>query len=164
MPVAGGERQRPQIGWASPTPVERDVVLLVAAGHTHAETGQRLFISVNTVKKYLSRVYAKVPGLVTFSDLFSVIVGRMTAPDAGRRHMSNQRTRYVTTTDGVTIGATVHGQGPPLVFLLRCHWRWRPRLAGAAAAPDRPVRLAVCAEACRRCERACRELIAAIAA
>ena len=31
--------------------------------------------------------------------------------------MSNQRTRYVTTTDGVTIGATVHGEGPPLVFL-----------------------------------------------
>lgn len=31
--------------------------------------------------------------------------------------MSNQRTHYLTTTDGVTIGATVHGQGPPLVFL-----------------------------------------------
>ena len=31
--------------------------------------------------------------------------------------MSNQRTHYVTTTDGVTIGAAVHGQGPPLVFL-----------------------------------------------
>jgi DNA-binding CsgD family transcriptional regulator len=55
-----GERQRPQIGWASLTPVECDVVRLVAAGHTNAEIGQRLFISVNTVKKYLSRVYAKV--------------------------------------------------------------------------------------------------------
>ncbi|MDF2742074.1 MAG: carC [Actinomycetia bacterium] len=31
--------------------------------------------------------------------------------------MSNQRTHHVTTTDGVTIGATVHGEGPPLVFL-----------------------------------------------
>ncbi|MQA63281.1 MAG: alpha/beta fold hydrolase [Actinophytocola sp.] len=31
--------------------------------------------------------------------------------------MSKQRTHYVTTTDGVTIGATVHGQGPPLVFV-----------------------------------------------
>lgn len=31
--------------------------------------------------------------------------------------MSNQRTHYVTTTDGVTIGAAVHGEGPPLVFL-----------------------------------------------
>ena len=31
--------------------------------------------------------------------------------------MSTQRTHYVTTTDGVAIGATVHGQGPPLVFV-----------------------------------------------
>ena len=31
--------------------------------------------------------------------------------------MSNQRTHYVTTADGVTIGGTVHGQGPPLVFV-----------------------------------------------
>jgi pimeloyl-ACP methyl ester carboxylesterase len=31
--------------------------------------------------------------------------------------MSNQRTHYVTTSDGVTIGGTVHGQGPSLVFL-----------------------------------------------
>ena len=30
--------------------------------------------------------------------------------------MSNQRTHYGATTDGVTIGGTVHGQGPPLVF------------------------------------------------
>jgi len=55
-----GERQRPQLGWDSLTPVERDVVRLVAAGHTNTEIGQRLFISINTVKKYLSRVYAKV--------------------------------------------------------------------------------------------------------
>lgn len=31
--------------------------------------------------------------------------------------MSNERTHYVTTTDGVIIGGTVDGQGPPLVFL-----------------------------------------------
>ncbi|MGQ0521122.1 MAG: helix-turn-helix transcriptional regulator [Actinomycetota bacterium] len=55
-----GERRRPRIGWASLTPVERDVVRLVAEGHTNAEIGQRLFISVNTVKKHLSHVYAKV--------------------------------------------------------------------------------------------------------
>ena len=55
-----GKRQRPRIGWASLTPVERDVVRLVAAGHTNAEIGQRLFISVNTVKKHLSHVYTKV--------------------------------------------------------------------------------------------------------
>ncbi len=55
-----GERQRPRIGWASLTPAERDVVRLVAAGHSNAEIGQRLFISANTVKKHLTHVYAKV--------------------------------------------------------------------------------------------------------
>ncbi len=55
-----GERQRPHIGWASLTPVERDVVRLVAEGHTNAEIGRRLFISVNTVKYHLTHVYAKV--------------------------------------------------------------------------------------------------------
>lgn len=33
---------------------------MVAEGHTNAVIGQRLFISVNTVKKHLSHVYAKV--------------------------------------------------------------------------------------------------------
>ncbi|MFI7495082.1 alpha/beta fold hydrolase [Kocuria sp. M4R2S49] len=31
--------------------------------------------------------------------------------------MSSQRTHYVTTTDDVTIGGAVHGEGPPLAFL-----------------------------------------------
>jgi DNA-binding CsgD family transcriptional regulator len=55
-----GERRRPQFGWAALTPAERDVVQLVAHGHTNAEIGRRLFISVNTVKKHLSHVYEKV--------------------------------------------------------------------------------------------------------
>jgi DNA-binding CsgD family transcriptional regulator len=55
-----GQRQRPQIGWGSLTPAERDVVSLVAQGCSNAEIGQRLFISVNTVKKHLSHVYAKL--------------------------------------------------------------------------------------------------------
>ena len=55
-----GERQRPQLGWASLTPVEGEVVRLVAEGHTNATIGERLFISVNTVKKHLSHVYAKL--------------------------------------------------------------------------------------------------------
>jgi DNA-binding CsgD family transcriptional regulator/tetratricopeptide (TPR) repeat protein len=55
-----GERGRPRFGWASLTPAESDVVRLVAEGHTNAEIGERLFISVNTVKKHLSHVYAKV--------------------------------------------------------------------------------------------------------
>jgi DNA-binding CsgD family transcriptional regulator len=35
-------------------------VRLVAESHTNATIGQHLFISVSTVKKHLSRVYAKV--------------------------------------------------------------------------------------------------------
>ncbi len=55
-----GERRRPRVGWASLTPVERDVVRLVASGLTNAEIGRRLFMSVNTVKKHLTHVYSKV--------------------------------------------------------------------------------------------------------
>jgi DNA-binding CsgD family transcriptional regulator len=55
-----GERRRPQIGWESLTPTEREIVGLVARGHTNAEIGERLFVSVHTVKKHLYHVYAKV--------------------------------------------------------------------------------------------------------
>lgn len=55
-----GERARPQVGWAALTPTEREVVRLVAEGHTNAEIGERVFVSVHTVKKHLSHVYAKV--------------------------------------------------------------------------------------------------------
>jgi predicted ATPase/DNA-binding CsgD family transcriptional regulator len=55
-----GERDRPQSGWASLSPAEVDLVRLVAQGFTNAEIGEHLFISVNTVKKHLTHVYAKV--------------------------------------------------------------------------------------------------------
>lgn len=55
-----GERDRPESGWASLTPAEVDLVRLVARGCTNVEIGDHLFISVNTVKKHLSHVYAKV--------------------------------------------------------------------------------------------------------
>jgi pimeloyl-ACP methyl ester carboxylesterase len=45
------------------------------------------------------------------------IVDGMTTRDARRGHMSDRRTHQVTTTDRTTIGGTVHGQGPPLVFV-----------------------------------------------
>jgi DNA-binding CsgD family transcriptional regulator len=55
-----GKRGRPQTGWGSLTPAERDVVRLVAEGRSNAEIGERLFISLNTVKTHLTHVYAKV--------------------------------------------------------------------------------------------------------
>lgn len=41
-------------------PTEREIVRLVAEGHTNGESGQHLFVSVHTVKKHLSHVYARV--------------------------------------------------------------------------------------------------------
>jgi predicted ATPase/DNA-binding CsgD family transcriptional regulator len=55
-----GERDRPEMGWGSLSPIQREVVRLVADGFTNAQIGERLFISPNTVKKHLSTVYAKV--------------------------------------------------------------------------------------------------------
>ena len=55
-----GERARPQFGWASLTPTEREIVRLVSEGHTNAEIGAQVFVSIHTVKKHLSHVYAKV--------------------------------------------------------------------------------------------------------
>jgi DNA-binding CsgD family transcriptional regulator len=70
-----GERQRPQIGWGSLTPVELDVVRLVAEGHRNVDIGARLFLSVNTVKKHLSHVYAKVD-VVGRADLAAEVARR----------------------------------------------------------------------------------------
>ncbi|MGQ0744472.1 MAG: helix-turn-helix transcriptional regulator [Acidimicrobiales bacterium] len=51
---------RPVVGWASLTPAERDVANLAGQGFTNAEIGERLFVSVNTVKKHMARVLAKL--------------------------------------------------------------------------------------------------------
>ncbi len=55
-----GQRAHPRVGWAALSPTEREIVRLVAEGHTNAEIGERLFVSVHTIKKHLSHVYAKV--------------------------------------------------------------------------------------------------------
>ena len=70
-----GERLRPRSGWESLTPAELDVVRLVAEGNTNAAIGQRLFMSVNTVKKHLSHVYAKV-GVEGRADLAAQVARR----------------------------------------------------------------------------------------
>jgi predicted ATPase/DNA-binding CsgD family transcriptional regulator len=55
-----GSRDRPDSGWASLTPAERDVVRLAVDGLTNPEIGARLFMSRSTVKTHLSHVYAKL--------------------------------------------------------------------------------------------------------
>ncbi len=55
-----GERKRPASGWGSLTPMELDVVRLVAEGLGNKEVGARLFISPRTVQSHLTHVYAKL--------------------------------------------------------------------------------------------------------
>jgi predicted ATPase/class 3 adenylate cyclase/DNA-binding CsgD family transcriptional regulator len=55
-----GERKRPTRGWGSLTPMENDVVRLVAEGLGNKDIGARLFISPRTVQTHLTHVYAKL--------------------------------------------------------------------------------------------------------
>jgi predicted ATPase/class 3 adenylate cyclase/DNA-binding CsgD family transcriptional regulator len=73
-----GERKRPSSGWKSLTPVEIDVVRLVAEGLTNPEIGKRLFISSGTVKNHLSHVFAKL-GIATRSELAAEATRRQLA-------------------------------------------------------------------------------------
>jgi predicted ATPase/DNA-binding CsgD family transcriptional regulator len=57
---ARGERRRPSHGWDSLTPTELDVVRLVVTGLTNRQIGERMFISVGTVKAHLSHIFAKL--------------------------------------------------------------------------------------------------------
>ena len=55
-----GARKRPTSGWESLTPMENDVVRLVAEGLGNKDIGARLFISPRTVQTHLTHVYAKL--------------------------------------------------------------------------------------------------------
>ncbi len=55
-----GERKRPTSGWGALTPMELDVVRLVAEGLGNKDIGARLFISPRTVQTHLTHVYAKL--------------------------------------------------------------------------------------------------------
>jgi DNA-binding CsgD family transcriptional regulator len=55
-----GRRGRPAVGWASLTPAEREVALLVGQRLSNAEIAARLFVSTVTVKSHLTRVFTKL--------------------------------------------------------------------------------------------------------
>jgi predicted ATPase/class 3 adenylate cyclase/DNA-binding CsgD family transcriptional regulator len=55
-----GERKRPSSGWASLTPTERDVVLLVSEGLANKDIATRLFVSPRTVQTHLTHAYTKL--------------------------------------------------------------------------------------------------------
>jgi DNA-binding CsgD family transcriptional regulator len=55
-----GERKRPNSGWESLTPAERDVVRLVCDGLPNKDIATRLFVSPRTVQAHLTHVYTKL--------------------------------------------------------------------------------------------------------
>ena len=55
-----GERKRPEKGWESLTPTERDVVRLVGEGLANKDIAARLFVSPRTVESHLTHVYTKL--------------------------------------------------------------------------------------------------------
>jgi DNA-binding CsgD family transcriptional regulator len=55
-----GPRGRPTSGWASLTPAEQAVAVLVADGLTNPQIGARLYISRRTVQAHLVHVFAKL--------------------------------------------------------------------------------------------------------
>jgi predicted ATPase/class 3 adenylate cyclase/DNA-binding CsgD family transcriptional regulator len=56
---ARGERRRPNFGWDSLTPTERQVAELAAAGHTNPQIAERLLMGRETVKTHMSSIFTK---------------------------------------------------------------------------------------------------------
>jgi DNA-binding CsgD family transcriptional regulator/tetratricopeptide (TPR) repeat protein len=55
-----GPRKRPQLGWQSLTPTERQVVGLVVEGLSNPQIGERLFVSPRTVQTHVAHVFTKL--------------------------------------------------------------------------------------------------------
>jgi DNA-binding CsgD family transcriptional regulator len=55
-----GERKRPNSGWDSLTPTERDILRLVSQGLGNNDIATRLFVSPRTVQTHLTHVYTKL--------------------------------------------------------------------------------------------------------
>jgi predicted ATPase/class 3 adenylate cyclase/DNA-binding CsgD family transcriptional regulator len=70
-----GERKRPTTGWASLTPMERQVVELLSGGLRNAEIAERLFIAPSTVKTHLGHAFAKL-GVSTRAELAVLAAAR----------------------------------------------------------------------------------------
>jgi DNA-binding CsgD family transcriptional regulator len=65
---ARGQRRRPSSGWASLTPTEERVVMLVTQGRTNPQIAERMFIARGTVKAHLAHIFDKL-GVVTRAQL-----------------------------------------------------------------------------------------------
>ena len=63
-----GDRRRPATGWDALTPIELQVVDLVAQGLTNAQIAERLLMSRATAKTHVSHCLAKL-GMATRSQI-----------------------------------------------------------------------------------------------
>jgi len=70
-----GERRRPTTGWASLTPSELEVALLVGQHLSNPEIAARLFVSRATVKTHLVHIFAKL-GIDSRSKLVAEAIRR----------------------------------------------------------------------------------------
>ena len=70
-----GERKRPSSGWAGLTPMERQVVDLVAEGLRNSDIAARLFVAPSTIKTHLAHAFAKL-GVSTRAELASLAARR----------------------------------------------------------------------------------------
>jgi DNA-binding CsgD family transcriptional regulator len=70
-----GERKRPSSGWAGLTPMERQVVDLVAEGLRNTDIAARLFVAPSTVKTHIAHAFTKL-GVSTRSELAALATRR----------------------------------------------------------------------------------------
>jgi DNA-binding NarL/FixJ family response regulator len=91
-----GERADARYGWASLSPVERQVVDLASQGLSNPDIAKELFISRNTVKVYLSRAYAKL-GVANRTELALLVT----------RHSRARQQRLEVIPTWVTFGSRV---------------------------------------------------------
>ena len=70
-----GERKRPSSGWAGLTPMERQVVDLVAAGLRNTDIAGRLFVAPSTIKTHLAHAFAKL-GVSNRAELAALVTRR----------------------------------------------------------------------------------------
>jgi predicted ATPase/DNA-binding CsgD family transcriptional regulator len=75
-----GERKRPSSGWAGLTPMERQVVDLVADGLRNTDIAARLFVAPSTIKTHLAHAFAKL-GVSTRAEL-AALAARRQRPSA----------------------------------------------------------------------------------
>jgi DNA-binding CsgD family transcriptional regulator len=77
-----GPRRRPQLGWDSLTPTERQVVDLVAEGLSNPQIGERLYVSPRTVQTHVAHVFTKL-GVASRAQLAAEAARRRPARSPG---------------------------------------------------------------------------------